>query len=311
MSGTGGEVSGLFKVLGKNCKVLGEGYDITKVLLRGGGVSSMDNTRGGDVCDLDMQVEGGMTKASDDRLGEDSMERFRDFIEAPGENCKVLGEGYDKTKVLLRSGEVSSMDNPRGGDVRSLDIQGVGGMFRSMFEGTDAEERFSEYEVLGENSKVPGEMSSRPALCTCTKDTEEADKEWDEGGDGNHEFWSQEGQMKVTANTLKMIRTRENEKLLEVLTGGEEDRLIRSTQVPEDLLHAVEKPIVITGCDVEQLYPSMDKKQVAKLMEEAVMMSSVQWVDLDYLEGCRLIALNRSEDWSGRVNSAEYYLGGE
>merc|ERR1711867_274970 len=41
----------------------------------------------------------------------------------------------------------------------------------------------------------------------------------------------------------------------------------------------------------------MDKKQVAKLMLEAVLKSKVEWVDLDYLEGCRLIALNKGEEW--------------
>ena len=36
---------------------------------------------------------------------------------------------------------------------------------------------------------------------------------------------------------------------------------------------------------------------MAKLMLEAVLNSKVEWVDLDYLEGCRLIALNKGEEW--------------
>ena len=121
--------------------------------------------------------------------------------------------------------------------------------------------------------------------------------EWEDKKGGDTKFWSEEGQMKVTAATIRRIRMIENENLIEVLTGGDDNCRVRSTQVPEDLLHAVEEPLVIVGADVEQLYPSMSKKQVAKLMEEAVINSSIKWVDLDYLEGCRLIALNKDEDW--------------
>ena len=54
---------------------------------------------------------------------------------------------------------------------------------------------------------------------------------------------------------------------------------------------------MIVGCDVEALYPSMDREQVAKIVEQAVLESNILWKDLDYLEGARFIALNKSEEW--------------
>ena len=63
------------------------------------------------------------------------------------------------------------------------------------------------------------------------------------------------------------------------------------------MLQAVEELLVIVGCDVEQLYPSMKKEQVAKIMEEAIRKTDIKWMDLDYMEGCRFIALNKTQEW--------------
>ena len=51
------------------------------------------------------------------------------------------------------------------------------------------------------------------------------------------------------------------------------------------------------GFDVEALYPSLNGEEVAKLLEEEVMRSSIRWKDLDYLEGARWLALHYSEEW--------------
>ena len=47
---------------------------------------------------------------------------------------------------------------------------------------------------------------------------------------------------------------------------------------------------------IEALYPSLDSKRVARMVSEAIMMSKVTWLNVDYLEACRYIALNWSAD---------------
>ena len=58
--------------------------------------------------------------------------------------------------------------------------------------------------------------------------------------------------------------------------------------------------MMIVGCDVEQLYPSMEVKMAAKLVEDAILESRVEWKDLEYMEGARMVAMNRSEEWLRR-----------
>ena len=55
--------------------------------------------------------------------------------------------------------------------------------------------------------------------------------------------------------------------------------------------------MICVGFDVEALYPSLDCKEVARLIEKAVMESKIIWKDLDYQEGARWLALNYSEEW--------------
>ena len=86
------------------------------------------------------------------------------------------------------------------------------------------------------------------------------------------------------------------DKILE-MTEGDLDKKISSKEVPRDMLQAVEETLVIVGCDVEQLYPSMKKEQVARIMEEAIRKTDIKWMDLDYMEGCRFIALNKTQEW--------------
>ena len=57
---------------------------------------------------------------------------------------------------------------------------------------------------------------------------------------------------------MKKIRMKEGKELLRSLAVGE-DTLISSLEVPEDVVQAVEEALVIVGCDVEALYPSMDR----------------------------------------------------
>ena len=53
--------------------------------------------------------------------------------------------------------------------------------------------------------------------------------------------------------------------------------------------------MVVVGSDVVALYPNLDIEKVAQTVERAVLESSIRWEDIDYLEGCRYVALNWSE----------------
>ena len=53
--------------------------------------------------------------------------------------------------------------------------------------------------------------------------------------------------------------------------------------------------MVVIGSDVVNLYPSLDIARVVENVGVAVQESNITWSNLDYLEGCRYIALNWSE----------------
>ena len=54
--------------------------------------------------------------------------------------------------------------------------------------------------------------------------------------------------------------------------------------------------MVLVGIDVEALYPSLDKEECSRIVSEEILRSNVKWTDIDYLEGARFIALNRSAE---------------
>ena len=53
--------------------------------------------------------------------------------------------------------------------------------------------------------------------------------------------------------------------------------------------------MVVIGSDVVNLYPSLDIAKVVENVRQAVQDSNIEWSNLDYLEGCRYIAINWSE----------------
>ena len=59
------------------------------------------------------------------------------------------------------------------------------------------------------------------------------------------------------------------------------DGKVRSYQVPKDLVHDYTVPITVLGCDVEQLYPSLEMGLAVKLVEEAIRISNIKWKDLE------------------------------
>ena len=54
-------------------------------------------------------------------------------------------------------------------------------------------------------------------------------------------------------------------------------------------------PMVVVGSDVVQLYPNLDIEQVVEVVQQAVIDSRVEFEEIDYLEGCRYVALNWTE----------------
>ena len=51
----------------------------------------------------------------------------------------------------------------------------------------------------------------------------------------------------------------------------------------------------IVGADVEALYPSLEAIEVANIVYTAIMETEVKFEGVDYLEGCRYIALTSTE----------------
>ena len=49
---------------------------------------------------------------------------------------------------------------------------------------------------------------------------------------------------------------------------GDKDRIIHSSEaLPEDIQYMT-SPMIVVGADVKSLYPSMDVKEVSKMMKE-------------------------------------------
>ena len=72
-------------------------------------------------------------------------------------------------------------------------------------------------------------------------------------------------------------------------------RRVRSSEVlPEDLQEVRERMILV-GADVVSLYPSMNVREVAKMMKEAILTSPMKWESVDLLECARYVALNWDE----------------
>ena len=126
--------------------------------------------------------------------------------------------------------------------------------------------------------------------CGCMNEVTE--EEWTR----ESQFWTKE-QVKVTAESLMKRRNKEGALLMMKLADSSSDGKVRSTEVPADMLQDMSRPIVIVGFDVEQLYPSLEMGTAAKIIEEMILKSKIRWTDLEYMEGARMVALNKSEDW--------------
>ena len=74
------------------------------------------------------------------------------------------------------------------------------------------------------------------------------------------------------------------------------DRIISSLDVNKEDLQNFEVPMVIVGCDVTSLYPSMKIDRIIEQVREAVKIAKITWREIDYLEALRYIALNSTAE---------------
>ena len=115
---------------------------------------------------------------------------------------------------------------------------------------------------------------------------------WEEGEDKKHNK-----KTRITQKLMKKIRNDEWMKGNNMKDLVDMDKEWEGSEVLQEHIQNMEEKMILVGCDVEALYPSLDLKECGKIVEEEVMRTSIQWEDLDYLEGTRLIALNRSAEY--------------
>ena len=125
---------------------------------------------------------------------------------------------------------------------------------------------------------------------------------WETSEGQDPSFWMKDSKeetkvRKIKPNLMKKIRRVEWARKTEVTKFEEEDRVWEVNEVLEEDIQDHEKRMEIVGLDVEALYPSLDVNECGKIVEEDVLRTKVKWEDLDYLEGTRMIVLNRSAEY--------------
>ena len=123
--------------------------------------------------------------------------------------------------------------------------------------------------------------------------------ETEEGQDSS--FWLEDGRKKnkvrkINPISMKKLRRQEWAKKID-MKKFQEDGIWEVNEVLEEDIQEFEKRNEVIGSDVEALYPSLDVGEVGKIVEEEVLRTKIQWEDLDYLEGTRMIVLNRSSEY--------------
>ena len=105
--------------------------------------------------------------------------------------------------------------------------------------------------------------------------------------------WGEKPKIRTTRGFMEKLRRNKWE--TEVgLVDNDLDRKITSTKSNLEDIQDFSCPMVIVGTDVVSLYPNLDITRVVHNIEEAILSSKMKWVDIDYLEGVRYVALNWS-----------------
>ena len=144
--------------------------------------------------------------------------------------------------------------------------------------------------------------------CECDVNNEDVDNwehfwETEEGRDST--FWtlskeewekkkSETQVRRVKPEKMKMLRRQEWERRQRQEDLEDEEKLWKPEEVLEEEIQDYEKKMTIIGCDVESLYPNLEVGECGEIIVEEILRSDITWEDLDYMEGARLIVLNRS-----------------
>ena len=100
------------------------------------------------------------------------------------------------------------------------------------------------------------------------------------------------GTRRVTTNFLRSKRLEDWRKE----HNWKPEVIIDSKDALPEMLQDYSLPVEIIGCDVEALYPSLDLEVVTNTVHNEILESEIKWQDIDYMEGCRYIALNWDRD---------------
>jgi hypothetical protein len=72
---------------------------------------------------------------------------------------------------------------------------------------------------------------------------------------------------------------------------------VSSDEVPSEWVQDRSKNMVIIGTDAVSLYPSMEKREAADEVAEAVRESNLKWEGVNWKEATRFLVLGRDEAW--------------
>ena len=146
-------------------------------------------------------------------------------------------------------------------------------------------------------------------MCKCVSEeykwwVENWEHYWETKEGQDPSFWLEDSKeekiKKINPITLKKLRRQEWLKNIAEEDLMDENKVWEVSEVLQEDIQDVENKMVIVGSDVEALYPSLDVTGCGKIVLEEVMRTSITWEDLDYLEGTRMIVLNRSAEYSRR-----------
>ena len=175
----------------------------------------------------------------------------------------------------------------------------------------------TKYEIKGTQSKVVDWMGDKiqldvleneveTNLCKCVDEMEawrieNWEKYWETEEGQDSSFWLEDGRKKnkvrkINPISMKKLRRQEWAKKID-MKKFQEDGIWEVNEVLEEDIQEFEKRNEVIGSDVEALYPSLDVGEVGKIVEGEVLRTKIQWEDLDYLEGTRIIVLNRSSEY--------------
>ena len=111
---------------------------------------------------------------------------------------------------------------------------------------------------------------------------------------------NEEEKVKIQPELMRKLRKLEWKKSVTKNDLEYKDRSWKVEEKLEEDIQNFETEMVVIGMDVEALYPSLDKEECSRIVREEVMRISMVWKNLDYLEGVRMVALNRSADYCRR-----------